>query len=75
MANAVLMHEPQTVRKGMIKIDGYDVAGHNVCNPSYLWRLVGHDDPPDAVPLRQDADYRSSLQDNKKADVLVSQDP
>jgi hypothetical protein len=71
MANAMLMHESQTIGEGVTDIDGYDVASHDIRDRSCLWRLAGHDDSPDAVAFRQDSSYLASLQDNKKADVLV----
>jgi hypothetical protein len=70
MANAMLMHKSQAIREGMIEIDGHDVARHDTHNWSCLWRLVGHDHPPDAVAFRENANRRSSVQDNKKADIL-----
>ena len=71
VTNAMLMHKPQTVREGVIEIDGHDAACHDIRDRSCLWRLVGHDDSPDTVPFRQDPGYRSSFYNNKEADVLV----
>src|SRR6516225_9123951 len=40
MANAVLVHKPQTVGKCVREIDGDDVANHDICDRSCLGDLL-----------------------------------
>lgn len=74
MSEAVVGHELHALGDRRAAGDGHGISGHDVCDGGVLRLAVDEDDLPCVIPLGNDPNEGTGIDDYKGSDVLVRHD-